>query len=113
MLEELGNDLKKVALAGVGAVTILAEKGTEIAKECVKKGGVTVEKGKAVTDELKYKAEQAAQERKERNTEENLSRMTKEERDALRRKLDALDILEKEAAEAAATLDEDDPKDGE
>ena len=38
MLEELGNDLKKIALVGVGAVTILAEKGGEFAKECIEKG---------------------------------------------------------------------------
>lgn len=113
MLEELGQDLKKVALAGVGAVTILAEKGTEIAKECVKKGSDTVEKGKAVTGELVSKAEQAAQERKERSAEENLARMTKEEREALRRKLDDLDVLEEEAAKAAADLDEDGHEDDE
>lgn len=112
MLEELGKDLMQVALAGVGAVTILAEKGCEIAKECAKKGAVTVEKSKVVTSELRSKAEQAVQERRERCQEENLSRLTKEEREALRRKLDDLDTLEAEAEAAAreteaAEADED------
>lgn len=98
MLEELGHDLKQVALAGVGAITILLEKGGEFAQECISKGATTVEKGREVTEDLRIKAEQAAKERKERCDEENLSRMTQEERDALRAKLDELDKLEAEAA---------------
>lgn len=105
MLEELGKDLKQVALAGVGAVAILAEKGSALAKECAKKGAVTVEQGRAVTQELRTKAEQAAQERRTRSQEESLARMTREERDALRRKLDDLDSRE-EAAQAAAQADD-------
>lgn len=111
MLEELGKDLMQVALAGVGAVTILAEKGCEIAKECAKKGAVTVEKGKVVSGELRYKAEQAAQERRERCREESLARLTKEEREALRSKLDDLDTLEAQAAAAAREADEADTGD--
>ena len=106
MLEELGKDLKQVALAGVGAVAILAEKGSALAKECAKKGAVTVEQGRAVTQELRTKAEQAAQERRARSQEESLARMTREERDALRRKLDDLDSLEEEACQAAGQADD-------
>ena len=102
MLEELGRDLKQVALAGVGAAAILAEKGCELARECAKKGAVTVEQGRAVTQELRTKAEQAAGERRARAQEERLARMTREERDALRRKLDDLDALEEEAVQAAS-----------
>lgn len=102
MLEELGRDLKQVALAGVGAAAILAEKGCALAKECAKKGAVTVEQGRVVTQELRTKAEQAAEERRTRAQEERLARMTREERDALRRKLDDLDALEEQAIQADA-----------
>ncbi|MCI8477269.1 MAG: hypothetical protein HFE97_02820 [Oscillospiraceae bacterium] len=109
MLEELGNDLKKIALVGVGAVTILAEKGGEFAKECIEKGTVTVERGMEMTDSLRAKAEQAAKERKERSTEESLSQMTREERDQLRRKLDELDHLEEELTEAEKEETDEEP----
>lgn len=110
MLEELGKDLKQVALAGVGAAAILAEKGCALAKECARKGAVTVEQGRAATQELRAKAEQAAQERRARSREEELARMTREEREALRRKLDHLDAVEAEAEQAAreAAAPEDD-----
>lgn len=110
MLEELGKDLKQVALAGVGAAAILAEKGCALAKECAKKGAVTVEQGRVVTQELRTKAEQAAQERRARSQEEQLARMTREEREALRRKLDHLDAMEAEAEQATqqAAAPEDD-----
>ena len=39
MLAELGSDLKKILLAGIGAVAVTAEKGEEIVKELVKKRG--------------------------------------------------------------------------
>ena len=94
MLEELGRELKQVALAGVGAVAILAEKGGEAAKVCARRGADTVEKGRAAAEEWRARAEQAAQERRARSEEENLARMTRAERDALRRKLDELDARE-------------------
>ena len=108
MLEELGNSLKNVALAGVGAITILAEKGTELAKECIEKGTVAVERGIEATDTLKAKAEQAAKERRERSTDESLSQMTREERDNLRRRLDELDTLEEEMKAAEEREEKED-----
>ena len=58
MLAELGNDLKNLLLAGVGAVAVTAEKSEELLKELVKRGELTVEQGKVVNEELKHKAKQ-------------------------------------------------------
>ena len=55
MLAELGSDLKKILLAGIGAVAVTAEKGEEIVKELVKKGEITLEQGKVLNEELKHK----------------------------------------------------------
>ena len=38
MLSDLGNDLKNILLAGIGAVAVTAEKADEVIKELVKKG---------------------------------------------------------------------------
>lgn len=100
MLEELGKDLWNVALAGIGAVAIVGEKAYEFGKVCTAKGGETLEKGKAVSEDLRRKGEQIAQERREKYRQEALERLTAEERDALRAKLAELDA--KEAADRAA-----------
>ncbi len=53
MLAELGEGLKNILLAGVGAVAITAEKSAEIIDALVKKGELTVEQGKVLNEELK------------------------------------------------------------
>ena len=49
---KIGDGLKKILLAGVGAVAITAEKGSEIIGELVKKGELTVEQGKELNKDL-------------------------------------------------------------
>ena len=51
---ELGDGLKKLLLAGVGTVAVTAEKSKEILDELVKKGELTVERGKVLNQELKH-----------------------------------------------------------
>lgn len=92
MLAELENDIKKVFLAGVGAVALTAEKSEELVRELVKKGELTMEQGKALNEELKYKMKNAAADVKAAVMPSmDIERMTPEQRDELRRKLDALD----------------------
>ncbi len=47
-MEKLGSGLKKVLLAGIGAVAVTGEKSKELLDEMVKKGELTVEQGKAL-----------------------------------------------------------------
>ena len=56
---DLGDGLRKVFLAGVGALATTVEKGQEIVDDLVKKGEITVEQGKALNTELKRKAAEA------------------------------------------------------
>ncbi|WKY46322.1 phasin family protein [Eubacteriaceae bacterium ES3] len=54
MLTSIGEDLKKIFLAGVGAVAATAEKSQELIDELVEKGELTVEQGKVLNEELKH-----------------------------------------------------------
>ena len=56
---DFGDGLRKVFLAGVGALATTVEKGQEIVDDLVKKGEITVEQGKALNTELKRKASEA------------------------------------------------------
>ena len=51
-MEKLGDGVKKVLLAGIGAVAVTAEKSRELLDEMVKKGELTVEQGKVLNEEL-------------------------------------------------------------
>lgn len=62
---DLGEGLRKVMLAGIGALATTYEKGSEIVDELVKKGEITVEQGKALNTELKHKVAEAMDEAKQ------------------------------------------------
>ncbi|MCI1218200.1 phasin family protein [Bifidobacterium crudilactis] len=57
---DFGEGLRKVFLAGVGALATGVEKSQEIVDELVKKGEITVEQGKQLNTELKRKAQEHA-----------------------------------------------------
>ena len=52
MMSNFNEDLKKVLLAGIGAVAVTAEKSKEVVEQLVKKGELTVEQGKVLNEEL-------------------------------------------------------------
>ncbi len=68
---DLGEGLRKVMLAGIGALAATYEKGSEIVDELVKKGEITVEQGKALNTELKHKVAEAANETKQETKQES------------------------------------------
>ena len=53
-MEKLTDNLKKVILAGIGAVATTAEKSKDVLDDMVKKGELTVEQGKVLNEELKH-----------------------------------------------------------
>lgn len=61
---DLGEGLRKVFLAGVGAIAVTVEKGQEVIDDLVRKGELTVEQGKALNTELKRNMAKASQEGK-------------------------------------------------
>lgn len=52
-MADFGTELKKIFLAGVGAIAMTAEKSKELVDELVEKGELTVEQGKVLNEELK------------------------------------------------------------
>lgn len=92
-----GDELKKIVLAGIGAVAVSAEKSKEIVDELIKKGEVTVEQGKILNEELKRKINEKTKEFKDENKEDKsdkvsevldeLSKMSPEELEKVKAKL--------------------------
>ena len=54
MMNNFNEDLKKVLLAGIGAVAVTAEKSKDVIEQLVRKGELTVEQGKVLNEELKH-----------------------------------------------------------
>ncbi len=57
----LNSELKKVLLAGVGAIATTAEKSEQIVNSLISKGEITVEQGKVLNEELKRTVKEAGQ----------------------------------------------------
>ncbi len=51
---ELGENIRKLLLAGIGSAAVTAEKSKEILDDLVKKGELTVEQGKVLNQELRH-----------------------------------------------------------
>lgn len=52
-MSNLNEDLKRILLAGVGAIATTTEKGKQVVDTLVEKGQLTVEQGKVLNEELK------------------------------------------------------------
>lgn len=113
-----GDSMKKIMLAGIGAVAVTAEKSKELVDELVVKGELTVEQGKVLNEELKHKVKETIKdnvqvqiiqpENKTPAAEHVISQMenyTPEELDAIRQKLDALAAGKKSAEPQAAVAE--------
>ncbi len=102
MAFDLGEELKNLVLAGIGAVAVTAEKSKEIIDELVKKGEITVAEGKVMNEELTRKMKEKVNDVLKEHvtvtvvkTEEpsaadvlsNLEKMSKEDLDAIKAKL--------------------------
>ncbi|MGM9923214.1 MAG: phasin family protein [Bacillus sp. (in: firmicutes)] len=57
----LNSELKKVLLAGIGAIATTAEKSEQIVNSLISKGEITVEQGKVLNEELKRTVKEAGQ----------------------------------------------------
>ena len=61
-MEQLGEGIRKLLLAGIGAAAVTKEKSETILRELVKKGELTVEQGKVLNEELKHNIKDAIRE---------------------------------------------------
>jgi len=57
MVSDIGEDLRKLLLAGLGAAATTAEKSKQMIDELVQKGEITLEQGKVLNEELKRNVE--------------------------------------------------------
>lgn len=79
---DFGEGVRRVFLAGVGAIATGAEKSQQIIEDLVKKGELTVEQGKVLNEELTRKASKAASDTQDSILRMRLENMTQEERAA-------------------------------
>lgn len=104
-MDKLSDNLKKIFLAGIGAVAVTAEKSKDLLEEMVEKGELTVEQGKVLNEELKHNVKKTVKEKanalKPASAEELsdlLDKMTPEQIAALKEQI----LKKEEAAETAA-----------
>ena len=64
-MDRLSEGLKKVMLAGIGALAVTGEKSQEIVESRVKKGEITVEQGKVLNQELTHNIKSKVDDAKE------------------------------------------------
>ena len=111
IMEKMGDSLKKIVLAGIGAVAITADKSKDVLEELVKKGELTVEQGKVLNEELKHKASQKMKETMTvKVTPENpddmidlVSKMTPEQLAQMKAKIAEMEQAAAEAEETKET----------
>ena len=109
MMTEIGENVKKLMLLGIGAVAATAEKSKELVDELVKKGELTVEQGKVLNEELKHNIKQKVKDSvtvevvKEADTDDILNKMddmSAEDLAAIKTKLEQLSAKDQQKAEA-------------
>lgn len=108
-MANLGDGFKDIFLAGVGAMAITGEKTKELVDQLIAKGELTVEQGKQINTELKYKAQEAAGTVEHDLIEARMAAMTAEERAAFAAKVTEI-AAKADAAGAAQAGDASDVK---
>ena len=98
IMEGLGDSVRKLLLAGIGAVATTAEKSKDLLEDLVEKGELTVEQGKVLNEELKHNIKKTVKENvnvsvkpsSPEELDELLEKMSPEQIEILRGRLDAL-----------------------
>lgn len=109
LFDDVSEGMKKILLAGVGAVAMGAEKAPELLDDLVKKGEEALEQGKTLNEELTRKVKETTESATDEVLKSKFRGMSAEERDAWIAKAQKLsEDIEKEAAEAAAEAEAED-----
>ena len=115
-MDGFGENIKKVLLAGIGAVAITTEKSKDLLNEMVKKGELTVEQGKVLNEELKHNIKKTVRENvyvsvkasSPEELDELLSKMRPEQIEALKERIRSMESGETVEAEEVIDLEDDD-----
>ena len=117
MLTNISEDLKKIFLFGVGAMAITAEKSKILIDELVQKGEITVEQGKILNEELKHNIKETIRDTVTVNVVkpetppsaeavmEGLDKMTPEEIQKIKDKLEAMSVEKSDEEEIVEVVD--------
>ena len=93
-----GEDLRKLVLAGLGAVAVTAEKSKDVVDQLVKKGELTVEQGKVLNEELKHNVAEKLREPVSTETiSKDLEKMDVEDLEKLKAKIEELQNIKNES----------------
>ena len=106
MWEDLGKTLVDVAYAGVGAVVVVAEQAGKLGKVLVERGEEAVDRAGRYSEELHQKVQDDIQRRRDEALDGKISSMDAQQREDLRRRLDELDEIERQAAEMQADAED-------
>ena len=106
MWEDLGTTLVDVAYAGVGAVVLVAEQAGKLGKVLVERGEEAVDRAGRYSEELHQKVQDDIQRRRDEALDGKISSMDAQQREDLRRRLDELDEIERQAAEMQADAED-------
>ena len=104
-MEKLGSGLKKVLLAGIGAVAVTGEKSKELLDEMVKKGELTVELKHNIKSTVKEKVNVKVKTSSPEELDELLEKMTPEQMALLKHRIDEMEKKQEEF-EAAETVED-------
>lgn len=101
-MNTLSEELKKLLLAGVGAVAVTVEKSSEVVDSLVKKGELTVEQGKVLNEELKHTIKEKLRTPADTETiSKDLEKVSKDDLAKLKAKIEELEKgMEHEQSEA-------------
>lgn len=106
---DFGEGLKKIFLAGVGAVATTAETAKELVDDLVSKGELTMEQGKVLNEELKRNAKQKVKDhvtvnvtREYKDAFSAVEHMNAEELEALKEEIRKAEEKAREKAEEEA-----------
>lgn len=102
---KFGDGMKKIFLAGVGAIALSAEKGSELIGELVKKGEITVEQGKDLNKDLQRSFKESMDKRGV-NIDELTQKFSKMSSDELARIKEQIASAEKVLSEKIRMADE-------
>lgn len=98
IMNNFGEDLRKLVLAGLGAVAVTAEKSKDVVDQLVKKGELTVEQGKVLNGELKHNVAEKLREPVSTETiSKDLEKMDVEDLEKLKAKIEELQNIKNES----------------
>lgn len=102
----IGDDLKKILLAGLGAVAVSVEKSKELVDKLARKGEITWEQGKELNEELTRRMKKTFEEKvapifeesksKVESVVDSLRTMTREQLKAVKEQLEAMEKADEE-----------------